>query len=75
MKNGITEAKRYEESIYRKIEVARRLQAVPKYRLAKAMNVSDGRVTQIFNDHSMSVRQMCQMAEELGLEIILCAKQ
>lgn len=73
MKNGLTEAQRTENLIYTQIERARRLQAIPKCQLATALRKSNARITQIWDDRSMSVRQMCELLEAVGLEITICA--
>lgn len=75
MKNGLTEAQRTENLIYTQIERARRLQAIPKCQLATALRKSNARITQIWDDKSMSVRQMCELLEAVGLEITICAKR
>ena len=74
MKNG-TEAQETEKKIYKSLEIARKLQNIPRKQVARELNVTGARVTQIFNDHSMSVKQMCEMAEAVGVEIKLCAKE
>lgn len=74
MKNGLTEARRTECNIYKKLETARKLQSITKGELAKALNVSGARVTQIYQDQSMSVKQMCAVLERLGLQIEICAR-
>lgn len=75
MKNGLTEAQRMENMIFTKIELARRLQAIPKCELATSLNKSNARITQMWQDHSMTVKQMCELFEVVGLEITICAKR
>lgn len=75
MKNGLTEAQRTENLIYSQIERARRLQAIPKCELATALNKSNARITQIWDDKSMSVKQMCELLEAVGLELRICGKK
>lgn len=74
MKNGVTEAQRIENGIYHTLEVARKLQNITRKQLAEEMNVSGGRVSQMYADKTMSVKQFCMALERLGLKIDICAK-
>lgn len=73
MKFGI-EAQETERYIYKHLETARLLQNIHKKDLAEDLNVTSGRVTQMYQDKSMTVKQFCTVLERLGLQIQICAK-
>lgn len=74
MKKWITEAQKTKQNIFHQLELALRLQGTTKMQLADALGVTRGRITQIFDRQSMSVDQLCEALDFLGMEITICGK-
>jgi len=74
MKKCITESQKTKQTIFHQMGLAQRLQGITNKQLSEVLGVTNGRITQIFKDQRMTVDQMCDLAEFLGLEIHMIGK-
>lgn len=70
----ITEAKRLENYIYHQLELAIALFGITQQEAGEAIGITQSGFSQAFNGRTLSVEQLCQLMERLGLKVCIESK-
>ena len=70
----ITEAKRIENYIYHQLELAIALFGLTQQQAGRAIGISQSGFSQAFNGKTLTVKQMCDLLDEMGLTICIESK-
>lgn len=71
----ITDAQKMERRIYDEIKIKKAVFDTTQAECGKAMDVTQSRVSQIFHNQRLTVKQLCDLADYFGMEVRLCEKQ
>lgn len=70
----ITEAKRIEEYIYNRLEYAIAFLGINQTDAGRAIGITQSGFSQAFKGKTLSVYQLCQLLDELGLDLCIASK-
>ena len=70
----ITEAKRIEEYIYNRLEYAIAFLGINQTDAGRAIGITQSGFSQAFNGKTLTIRQFCQLLDELGLDLCIESK-
>lgn len=75
MRGAITYSQSNEDKLYRQIKGAMALYGVTQADIAEELDVRQNSVSYLLRNKSLSVKQLCEIADIFRLEVKLCDRQ
>lgn len=70
----VTGAQRNEVKLYDQLIRSMALYCYTQYKCGQVLGISQGGYSYLLKNKALSVNQLCQLADEFGLELRLCVK-
>lgn len=70
----VTDAQRNEKHIYASLRGAIGMNELTQEQCGQILNVTQSAFSYLLKHNALSVKQMCELADEMGLEVRLCVK-
>lgn len=74
MRGAVTYAQQNEDKLYRDIENARRLYGYTQERAGQIIGIGQAGYSRLISNKRLDIKEFCELAEEYGLEVKLCAR-
>ena len=74
MRGAVTYAQQNEDRLYRDIENARQLFRYTQDRAGQIIGIGQAGYSRLISGKKLEIGELCELAEEYGLEVKLCAR-
>ena len=74
MRGAVTYAQQNEDRLYRDIESARQLFGYTQDRAGQIIGIGQAGYSRLISGKKLEIGELCELAEEYGLEVKLCAR-